>query len=60
MGAPIQRNEKGILSGVITRKDALVRYDIVAARVQRNEGAEKNRQSMRNGVAKHSTGRYSQ
>ena len=60
MGPPIQRRKKGIPTGVIARKDALVRDDSVAARVQRNEGAEKKGHTGRNGAVKYSTGRYSQ
>jgi len=52
---PIQKNEKGIPAGVITRKDALVRDDIIAATGrQRNEGVEKNRHARRNGAAEQS------
>ena len=61
MGAPMQRNKKGIPAGVITRKDALARDDIIAATGrQRNESMEKNRQSRRNGAAEQSAGGHSQ
>jgi len=56
---PIQRNEKGIPAGVITRKDALTRDDIIAARRQRNEGVKKKRQPRRNGAAEQSAGGHS-
>lgn len=45
---------------MITRKDALVRDDIVAARVQRNEGAEKKGHTRRDGAAILGAGRHAQ
>ena len=61
MRAPIQRNKKGIPAGVITRKDALMRDDIVVpARRQRRMGVTNYSEAGRNDTAKHSSGRHSQ
>ena len=58
---PVQRNEKGIPAGAMTRKDALVLDEVVAvARGQRDMGAVNCGETGRKGAAKHSTGRYSQ
>ena len=58
---PIQRNKKGIPAGVITRKDALVRDDIIAAaRGQRDMDAANYGQSGRNGAIRRSAGRHSE